>query len=223
MWKPLIYRGVDYGEFYEIEETGRIKRNSHIRIAPFGVIDCPEVIHKPIKSFSMAVAYKDLRKTIDVKRAVAENFIETIGGDYLYVHKYDIKKDNRASNLYWSNQKSITRESSSYNVIRERNVELDRELVKAYEVGMTYDEMYQRFNVSRYYIRKALDLYGVVRKQERNRANTSIDLKLVHDLFSKGYSLRQVADELNISKFLASYYKKVVGLRKTLKIVSSQK
>lgn len=219
-WKPLIYRGEDYGKWYQIDAKGRIKRKAYYTKNFFGDIYHPEKIHIPKETFNIKVRSENIRKTIDVKRAVAENFIKTIGDDYLYVYRYEENEGNRADNLYWSNQKSVKRDSASYNVLLERDVELDREIIKAYESGMTYDEMHNLFKVNRYYIRKALDLHGIPRQQVRNRANTSIDLDVVREMFLKGATLRQVADTFGVSKYTASYYKDLLGLQKRIQIVS---
>lgn len=219
-WKPLIYRGVNYGEWYQIDEHGRIKRKAYYIKSYFGEIYHSEKIHTPKETIGIKVRSKNIRKTIDVKRAVAENFIETIGEDYLYVYRYDEDKGNHYSNLYWSNQKSVERDGASYNVLLERNVKLDRKIIKAYESGMTYDEMINLFKVSRYYIRKALDIHGIPRSQVRNRANVSVDLDVMREMFLKGATLRQVAETFGISKYASSYYKDLLGLQKKLQIVS---
>lgn len=217
-WKPLIYRGVDYSRFYEVSDEGHIKRLSYKQVSIYGYIYRPEEIHKPEYRFNLVVKPLNIRADIDVKRAVAENFMPK-KIKYHFVLRYDDEGGNGIDNIYWSNQPKKQRLSATYNRFRQRDEKVDREIVKAYESGLTYDDMIKKFNKTRTYLRKALDIHGIKREQVRNRKNLNIDLDEARALFIQGKSLRNVADHFNISKYLASYYKGVLGLKAPTKII----
>lgn len=217
-WKPLVYRGVDYGQFYEVSDEGHIKRRAYKQISIYGYVQFDETIHKPKDRFNVVVKPLKIRVDIDVKRAVAENFMPR-DKHYHFVLRYDDEGGNGIDNIYWSNQPKKLRLPSTYNRFRQRDELLDREIVKAYENGLTFDEMIKMFNKTRTYLRRALDSHGIKREQVRNRANYNIDLEEMRSLFIQGKTLREVADHFDISKYLASYYKGVLGLKAKTKII----
>lgn len=217
-WKPLVYRGVDYGKFYEVSDEGHIKRKAYKQISVYGYIQFDETIHKPKDRFNLVVKPLKIRKDIDVKRAVAENFMPR-DKNYHFVLRYDDNDGNGIDNIFWSNQPKKKRLSSTYNVFRQRDELIDREIVRAYENGLTYPEMMKKFNRTRTYIKKALDIHGIERKQVRNRTNYNIDLPTIREMFIQGKSLKEVAEHFGISKYLASYYKGVLGLKAKTKII----
>lgn len=218
MWKPLKYRGEDYGEWFEINEYGDIKRLEYTQIGLYGTITFKEVIHKGKNRFNLVVKPLKIRKDIDVKRAVAENFL-LVDDNYLYVHRYDESEGNAYWNLYWSNQKKVLRTSATYNVHRERRAEIDKDIIKAYLDGLTYKELTKKFDITRHYIRKTLDYHGIERPQVRNRANPNVDLDKMKEMFLSGSTLSDVASAFGISKYGASYYKGVLGLKNEVKIL----
>ena len=214
-WKPLVYRGVDYGDYFMVSDLGHIKRLAYYYENDAMRFVAQERVHKPKDRFNMVVKPKKIRKDIDIKRAVAENFLPR-DTEYLYVHKYDENRGNDVDNLYWSNQKKVKRDPATYNVYRERIKPFNNKLVEMYLDGATYKEMIEKYDVTRFYIRKVLDEHGIERSQVRNNRHTMTneDLQEMKELFQSGASLSQVGDAFDISPSRASYYKKKLGLRK---------
>ena len=217
-WKPLVYRGVDYGDFFEVSDEGHIKRKPFRKASIYGYIDFPARIYKPKSEFNIVVKPLKIRKGIDVKRAVAENFMPK-DKKYHFVLRYDDNGGNGVDNIYWSNQPKKRRLPSSYNKFRLRKPELEREILQMYENGFTYDEIIKKFDITRIYIRNTLDAHGIKREQFRRFSKYSVDLEECKRLFEEGKSLRQVAEHFNISKYLASYYKGVLGFKAKTKIL----
>ena len=215
-WKPLIYRGVDYGDFYEVSNMGHIKRKERIQVGLYHEVLLEGKIHKPKERFDLKVKSLKIRKDIDVKRAVAENFLEAIE-NYHYVHKYDDTLDNRATNLYWSNEKKVARLPATYNIFRkDEEEEKNKQIIEAYIEGLSYKEIIKKFNITRHYVRKVLDSRGIKRQQIRNRANPNIDLELFKQYFLEKRSLGYVAKKTGFSKHIVSYYKDKLGFTKHL-------
>jgi len=216
IWKPLIYRGVDYGDFYEVSNMGHIKRKERLQVGLYHEVLLEEKIHKPKERFDLKVRASKIRKDIDVKRAVAENFLET-DEEYLYVHKYDDTLDNRVNNLYWSNEKKVERLPATYNIFRQdEEEEKNKQIVEAYIEGLSYKEIITKFNITRHYVRKVLDSRGIKREQMRNRTNPNIDLDEFKKYFLEKRSLSYVAKKTGFSKHIVSYYKEKLGFTKSL-------
>jgi DNA-binding MarR family transcriptional regulator len=222
-WKPLIYRGVDYGEFYEVSNMGHIKRKERIQVGLYHEVVVDEKIHKPKERFNIKIKSLKLRKDIDVKRAVAENFLEAIE-EYHYVHKYDDTLDNRSNNLYWSNEKKKERLPATYNIFRkDEEEEKNKQIVEAYMEGLTYKEIITKFNITRHYVRKVLDSRGIKREQVRNRTNTDVDLDVFKKYFLEKRSLSYVAEKTGFSKHIVAYYKEKMGFTKILEYKKYEK
>jgi hypothetical protein len=220
-WKPLVYRGVDYSDFYEVSNEGHIKRLPYKQISIYGYIEFGETIHKPEKEFNVVVKPLKIRKCIDVKRAVAENFMPR-DEEYHFVLKYDDDEGNYVENLFWTNQPKRQRLPTTYNNFRERNEKMDREIVKMYVAGITIREIVEKFKTTRTYVRKAIDNHGIKREMVRNRRKYDLDIEQMKEMFEKKATLRQVAERFNISKYLASYYKGVLGYKSKTKIISNK-
>jgi DNA-binding CsgD family transcriptional regulator len=214
-WKRMVYRGVDYGDYFMVSDLGHIKRLAYYYENGRISFIAQERTHKPKKRFNLVVKTQNIRKDIDVKRAVAENFIPR-ESHYHYVHKYDESRGNDVDNLYWSNEKKVKRDPATYNVFRERIKPFNKKIVKMYLDGATYKQIIEKYDVTRFYIRKVLDEHDIERPQMRNNRHTMTnkDLQEMKELFQSGASLSQVGDAFNISPSRASYYKKKLGLRK---------
>lgn len=211
----MNYRGVDYGDYYMVSDLGHIKRLPYYyENGSFNFVT-QEKVHKPKERFNLVVKPKKIRKDIDMKRAVAENFLPR-DTNYHYVYRYNDDRGNDVDNLYWSNQKKVKRDPATYNVHRQRNKPFNEKLVEMYLDGATYKEMINKYDVSRFYIRKVLDEHGIERSQVRNSRHTMTneDLQEMKSLFQSGATLSQVGDVFDISVARASYYKKKLGLRK---------
>lgn len=219
-WKPLVYRGVDYSDYFMVSDLGHIKRLAYYyENGNFNFI-AQEKVHKPKDRFNLVIKPKKIRKDIDVKRAVAENFLPR-DIQYHYVYRYDDNRGNDVDNLYWSNQKKVKRDPATYNVYRERNQPFNDKIVEMYLDGATYKQILEKYDVTRFYIRKVLDEHDIDRKQVRNnrQSMTNDDLKEMKELFQSGASLSQIGDVFDISPARASYYKKKLGLRKMGNVV----
>jgi hypothetical protein len=210
-WKPLIYRGIDYGDFYDISELGHIKRKAYYQVNQSSKVFMEEKIHKPIERFNVVVKPLGIRKDIDVKRAVAENFLG-VETEYLYVAKYDDAVDNRYTNLFWTNEKETKRLPTTYNVFRSRDDEKkNKAIVDDYLDGVSYKEMIDKHLVTRHYIRNVLDERGIKREQMRGRGNPNIDLEAMKKMFLDFRSLTYVAKQTGISRHAVAYYKRKLG------------
>lgn len=104
IWKPLIYRGHDYGDSFEISNDGQLRniRTGKLRklnINKRGYYDC--VIsqgrgHKPC---------------IKIHRAVAENFVD--GNHDLFVNHKDCNKLNN----HYTNLEFVTNKENIYHAL----------------------------------------------------------------------------------------------------------
>lgn len=101
IWKELIYHGENFGDTYEISNTGRLKN-----------IKLNKILHPTInrQGYLMQVISRRRKRNIAIKihRAVAENFV--VGDKTLVINHKDCNKlNNHADNLEFV--------TNSYNVI----------------------------------------------------------------------------------------------------------
>lgn len=96
IWKKLIYQGIDYGDYYEVSNLGRI-RNSKTKY-----------VRKNCKMkngyYKINASINGVNKTIKIHRAVAESFIPNPFNKPQINHIDGNKENNNIENLEWVTQ-----------------------------------------------------------------------------------------------------------------------
>jgi hypothetical protein len=130
IWKRMIYNGKDYGDYYLVSNTGKIKntRTGLIR---------KETLH-PNGYYLVSVSFgaRELKYTIKVHRVVAETFIPRVDGKE-YVNHIDCnKRNNNVENLEWCTLSENTQHASEHGLLKQRMVS-----IKCIETGDIFNSI----------------------------------------------------------------------------------
>lgn len=118
IWKPIIYKGVDYTGIYEISDMGRVR--SLDRIIPFrhyfkpckGVVLSASLVGPEGKQYlAVNICNLGTTKRIKIHSLVGHVFKRALKKGEVYDHENSNKLDNRANNInILTNRKNSSKE-----------------------------------------------------------------------------------------------------------------
>lgn len=111
LWKPLVYNNVDYGNRFEISNTGELRNviTKHIYKLCIG--------NRGYKQVVVSLGSRTNKLKITIHMAVAQNFIDLIDGKPYVNHKDGNKLNNCDWNLEWCTQKENMIHASRNNLL----------------------------------------------------------------------------------------------------------
>lgn len=141
IWKPLVYKGIDYSDTYKISNFGRLKNiiTGHVR----------KLSKDKDGYLSCGITKDGHRNVISIHRAVAELFI---GGDQSLTvnHKDGNKDNNRADNLEYmtalNNINHAVINGLYHHHITTDDIKRMKEMRKS---GCKYKEIAEAFNITK--------------------------------------------------------------------------
>ena len=95
IWKRLIYRGNDYGDFYEVSNYGEIRNSKTHKIR------LKNINHNGYYVVNCSLGSRKSKIVFRVHKAVAETFIENPDKLPVVNHKDGNKTNNQVCNLEW--------------------------------------------------------------------------------------------------------------------------
>jgi DNA-binding CsgD family transcriptional regulator len=143
IWKPLVYRGEDFGDTFEVSNKGKIRNHKT------GLI---RKMHTNHEGYLYCVISRGRKRKVAVKahRAVAENFVS--GDKTLVVDHIDGNKlNNNADNLEFVTYKENNNRAARMGLMPYYRFSLQdiQDIKIMRNNGITITEIARRYNVSR--------------------------------------------------------------------------
>lgn len=99
VWKPLIYRGVDYGDRFLISNNGNLYSIKNKKMLK------KTITKNGYEQICVSLGSRKMTKVIKIHIAVAENFVNGYKDGLIVNHKDGNKINNNYTNLEWITQK----------------------------------------------------------------------------------------------------------------------
>lgn len=142
MWKRLLYRGEDLGDYYEVSDTGEI-RNSKTKY-----VRRKNINHEGYYFVSISLGSRENKRTIKIHIAVADTFLDR--KDEMVVNHIDGNKlNNCVDNLEFCTQKENYHHAQKMNLLRYKCV--NRKKIQSLADGAIYNSITEAANQYKIY------------------------------------------------------------------------
>lgn len=208
-WRDVV----DYEGIYEVSNKGRVRtqgryvksKGSSTRYLK------PKILKERItKEGYNRVALSKCGKPTNklVHRLVMEAFDKK--SSQLVNHKNGIKTDNHLDNLEYCTYQENSRHAVDIGLIKIGTRNCEEEIIHDYKNGMRFSSLKKKYNTTYYQLKKVLLENGIeIESRGIRRRRYNYNDAEIFSLLKKGMTEKEVANQLNITRAVVNYRKKL--------------